>query len=149
MGSFLKLFNLLCSSKILITLKYIKTLNNSNRIPELMRVAKKPKSTRETFYYQTPILTVSNRFLEAHVHILAGVLYNLHPTPAWAVNLTYERKPFYAAVNRTCERKPFHAAVNLTCERKPFHAAVNLTWERKPFHAAVNLTCERKPFTPP
>ena len=41
-----------------------------------MRVAKKPKSTRETFYYQTPILR------EAHVHISAGVLYDLHPTPA-------------------------------------------------------------------
>ena len=76
MASVVKLFTLLCSSEILIN----KTLSNCNTIAELMRlafVAKKhnciytQKAQDKTFHYWTPFLTVSNRYVQAHVYIFS------------------------------------------------------------------------------
>ena len=108
MASYLKLFNLFSSSKVLITLKHLETLNNYNKIAKLMRL-------------------LSNTNFECLKQIRASSCIYFQQGFVWFTSYAgMKKKPFDATVNLTCERKKkiraalkFQAGVNFisdTCK---------------------------------
>ena len=108
MDSFLELFNLFRSSKILC---FNNTYKNCNKRAELMRLLSNT--------------IVSNRYLQAHEYILTRVAYDLYLTPAW------KKKSFHPVVNLTCEQKEFKPLWNFKSAWISLRMLISILWQTK------------------
>ena len=119
MASFLKLFNLLCSSKILID----KTLSNCNKIKELTRLALTAKRHKTNFL-------LSNVIFDCFKQILASSRIYFQQ---WRVFWNFTIDSVWFTSHACVKKKSFHAAVKLTSKRKKVHSALK-------FQVDVNFT---------
>ena len=119
MASFLKLFNLLCSSKILID----KTLSNCNKIKELTRLALTAKRHKTNFL-------LSNVIFDCFKQILASSRIYFQQ---WRVFWNFTIDSVWFTSHACVKKKSFHAAVKLTSKRKKSSQRLEIS-SRREFH---------------
>ena len=119
MASFLKLFSLLCSSKILID----KTLSNCNKIKELTRLALTAKRHKTNFL-------LSNVIFDCFKQILASSRIYFQQ---WRVFWNFTIDSVWFTSHACLKKKSFHAAVKLTSKRKKSSQRLEIS-SRREFH---------------